>query len=120
MVEERRAKAVLAPGRGHVQVRIDLPQYRDLKAWFEEQATRRSVERLAKAFYNLPFEPYYQVRRQEFNLLRAVKRRRKAAGLAPVPKECIWLKRRPLKPFGESPQAQAVTPAPEPGRLAPK
>jgi hypothetical protein len=24
---------------GHVQVRIDLPQYRELKAWFEEQRT---------------------------------------------------------------------------------
>ncbi len=86
---------------GHVQVRIDLPQYRELKAWFEEQATRRSAERLAKAFYDLPFEPYYLVRRQEFHMLRAVARRRKAAGLPLVPKECIWLKRRPVKPFGD-------------------
>lgn len=85
---------------GHVQVRIDLPQYRELKAWFEEQATRRTAERLAKAFYELPFEPYYLVRRQEFSILRAVNRRRKEAGLPPVPKECIWLKRRPVKPFG--------------------
>lgn len=84
---------------GHVQVRIDLPQYRLLKAWFEEEATRWSVSSLAKAFYNLPFEPYYFVRRQEFNMLRAVNRRRNAAGLPPVPAECIWLKRRPVKPF---------------------
>ena len=93
---------------GHVQVRIDLPQYRLLKAWFEEEATRRSAERLAKAFYDLPFEPYYLVRRQEFNLLRAVNRRRKAAGLSLVPKECIWLKRRPVKPFGEGGASQPV------------
>ncbi len=86
---------------GHVQVRIDLPQYRLLKAWFEEEATRRSAERLAKAFYDLPFEPYYLVKRQEFHILRAVNRRRKTAGLPLVPKECIWLKRRPVKPFGE-------------------
>ena len=86
---------------GHVQVRIDLPRYRELKAWFEEEATRRTVEFLAKAFYELPFEPYHQVRRQQFALLHAVNRRRKAAGLPPVPKECIWLKRRPVKPFGE-------------------
>lgn len=85
---------------GHVQVRIDLPQYRLLKAWFEEEATRRSVASLAKAFYDLPFEPYYLVRKQEFHLLRAVNRRRKSAGLSPIPPECIWLKRRPLKPFG--------------------
>lgn len=85
---------------GHVQVRIDLPQYRNLKAWFEELATRRSVETLARAFYELPFEPYYLVRRQEFAILRAVNRRRKEAGLPLVPKECIWLKRRPVKPFG--------------------
>lgn len=62
--------------------------------------TRRSVAALAKAFYDLPFEPYYLVKRQEFNILRAVNRRRHAAGLPPVPKECIWLKRRPVKPFG--------------------
>lgn len=86
---------------GHVQVRIDLPQYRLLKTWFEEEATRRSVASLAKAFYDLPFEPYYLVRRQEFNLLRSVNRRRRAAGLPLVPKECIWLKRRPVRPFGE-------------------
>ncbi|MBX9623313.1 MAG: hypothetical protein K2X82_05825 [Gemmataceae bacterium] len=85
---------------GHVQVRIDLPRYRELKAWFEEGATRRPAERLAKAFYDLPFEPYYLVRRQQFAILRAVNRRRQAAGLPLVPKECIWLKRRPVRPFG--------------------
>ncbi|MFO0849887.1 MAG: hypothetical protein U0871_15230 [Gemmataceae bacterium] len=87
---------------GHVQVRIDLPQYRLLKAWFEEEATRRSVVSLARAFYDLPFEPYYFVRRQQFNLLRSVNRRRKSAGLPPVPGECIWLKRRPVKPFEDT------------------
>ena len=86
---------------GHVQVRIDLPRYRELKAWFEEHATRRSVAALAAAFYDLPFEPYALVRRQQFHILRAVNRRRKAAGMPPVPNECIWLKRRPVKPFGE-------------------
>jgi hypothetical protein len=87
---------------GHVQVRMDLTQYRELRAWFEEEATRRSAGQLARAFYDLPFEPYYLIRRQEFNILRAVNRRRKAAGLPLVPKECIWLKRRPVKPFGEN------------------
>ena len=87
---------------GHVQVSIHLPRYRELKAWFEEHATRRSVAALATAFYELPFEPYALVRRQEFHILRAVNRRRKAAGLPPVPKECIWLKRRPVKPFGDA------------------
>ena len=82
-------------------MRIDLPRYRELKAWFEDHATRRGVEALAKAFYELPYEPYYLIRQQEFHLLRAVNRRRKAAGLPLVPKECIWLKRRPVKPFGQ-------------------
>jgi hypothetical protein len=94
---------------GHVQVRIDLPQYRELKAFFEEQATRWSGERLARAFYELPFEPYYLVRRQEFHILRAVNRRRKEAGLSLLPRECIWLKRRPVKPFGE--RIERVTPS---------
>lgn len=84
---------------GHVQVRIDLPQYRLLKAWFEDVATKRSLKALANAFYDLPFEPYFLIKRQEFNLLRAVNRRRKAAGLPLVPTDCIWLKRRPVKPF---------------------
>jgi hypothetical protein len=79
-----------------------------LKAWFEEQATRQTAEALARAFYELPFEPYYLVRQQEFLLLRAVNRRRRAAGLPLVPKGCIWLRRRPVKPFGEG----AVTPTP--------
>ena len=92
---------------GHVQVRIDLRQYRELKSWFEEQATRWSAERLARAFYELPFEPYYLVRRQEFHILRAVNRRRKEASLPLVPKECIWLKRRPVKPFEKSRSASA-------------
>jgi hypothetical protein len=87
---------------GHVQVRIDLPRYRELKAWFEDRAAKRSVEVLARAFYDLPFEPYYLVRRQEFHILRAVNRRRKEAGMPLIPKECIWLKRRPVKPFGEA------------------
>ena len=29
---------------------------------------------MAKAFYELPYEPYYLVRQQEFHLLRAVNR----------------------------------------------
>ena len=109
---------------GHVQVRIHLPVYRERKAWFEEYATKRGVEVLARAFYELPFEPYFLVRQQEFALLRAVNRRRKAAGLPLVPSECIWLKRRPVKPFGDgcAPPVSArvslprlhVTPDPEP------
>lgn len=72
------------------------------KAWFEEYATERGVEVLARAFYELQFEPYFLVKQQEFALLRAVNRRRKAAGLPLVPAECIGLKRRPVKPFGDA------------------
>jgi hypothetical protein len=93
-------------------VRIDLPRYRELKAWFEDHATRRGADALAKAFYELTFEPYYLVRQQEFAILRAVNRRRKAAGIPLVPKECIWLKRRPVKPFGKGTGKEV----PEPGR----
>ncbi len=95
---------------GHVQVRIDLPRYRELKAWFEDNATRREPEALARAFYEMPFEPYFLVRQQEFAMLRAVNRRRQAAGLPLVPKECIWLKRRPVKPFGEGPEGGTLEP----------
>lgn len=104
---------------GHVQVRIDLPRYRELKAWFEEHATRRGVAALANAFYELPFEPYALVRRQQFHILRAVNRRRKAAGMPLVPKECIWLKRRPVKPFGVTQDATATARLASGSRSAP-
>jgi len=84
---------------GHVQVRIDDETYRELKAYYLDLALRRRVDSLIAEFYAAPFEPYAPVKRQMFNILRAVNRRRKTAGLTQIPSSAIWLKRRIVKPF---------------------
>lgn len=84
---------------GHVQVRIDPETYRELRAYYVDLACRRSRDTLISEFYRFPFEPYAPIRRQAFNMLREVNRRRKRAGYELVPTSCIWLKRRIVKPF---------------------
>jgi hypothetical protein len=63
-------------------------------------AVHRSAKSLAMEFYQLPFEPYAPIRRQMLNLLRAVNRKRKAAGFDLLPTEVLPLRRRIVKPFG--------------------
>ncbi|MGE3109334.1 MAG: hypothetical protein AB7G11_04760 [Phycisphaerales bacterium] len=84
---------------GHAHVRIDQAQYHLLKCYFLEEATRRSAESLGAALRNLPFEPYAPVRRQLLNLVRAVNRRRVAAGLDLVEFRSLRLRRRVVGPF---------------------
>ena len=84
---------------GHASVRIEREAFKDLKAYFLEVATRRSVRRLVGEFWRLPFEPYAPVKRQLFELLRAVNRARKTAGYELVPSSCIRLRRAPCRPF---------------------
>ena len=85
---------------GHVQVRIEPRTYRELKAYYVDLACRRTKESLVREFYCSPFEPYATIRRQMFNILREVNRRRKRAGYELVPTTAVWLKRRIVKPFG--------------------
>jgi len=84
---------------GHVQVRITDETYQILKAYYVDLATRRQKEFMIEEFYRFPFEPYAPIRRQAFNILRAVNRVRKRAGYEQLPKSCIWLKRKIVKPF---------------------
>lgn len=84
---------------GHSHVRLDLDDYRWLKASLLDQATRRTAEQLHATFLHQPFEPYAPVRRQLLNLLRAVNRERKLAGLELVPITAIRLRRHIVKPF---------------------
>jgi hypothetical protein len=83
----------------HAHVEIDRRHYLDLKARFLDLATHRTVENLALEFYRIPFEPYAPVRRQLFNLWRAVNRARKAAGYNLIPVEVIPLRRRIVRPY---------------------
>jgi hypothetical protein len=81
-------------------VEIERQVYLDLRARFLELAAHRSAERVALAFYELPFEPYAPVRRQLLRLHRAVNAARQTAGWGRVPVEALPLKRRIARPFG--------------------
>ena len=85
--------------RWHAHVEIDRRRYLELKAWLLELAVHRSAENLAKAFYQIPFEPYAPVRRQLLNLHRAVNHARKQSGFSRIPIEVIPLRRRIVRPF---------------------
>ena len=84
---------------GHSHIRIELEEYRNLKAMLLDLSTRRPVGALARMFRELPYEPYAPVRRQLLNLWRAVNRQRKLSSLPPIPIECIRLRRRIVRPF---------------------
>lgn len=87
--------------RWHAHVEIERSRYLEIKAHFLDLALHRSAEKMALAFYELPFEPYAPVRRQMLNLLRSVNQARKAAGFATLPVEVLPLRRRIVKPYGE-------------------
>jgi len=100
---------------GHAQVRMDDDTYRELKAYYADLACRRKAEQLITEFYNAPFEPYSPVKRQMFNILREVNRKRKTAGFSQIPSSAIWLKRKIVTPFsseiaGSEPKVQRPTP----------
>ncbi len=84
---------------GHPHVRIQQPVYNTLKAYFLEQAIRTPAAILAEAMRAVPFEPYAPVRRQMFNLLRAVNRVRKTAGMSEVPLDAVRMRRAAIHVF---------------------
>lgn len=83
---------------GHSQVRIERETYRDIKAYFLENA-RRSQSFLERTFFTLPFEPYSPVRTQLFLLHRRVNRIRRESGLEELSQRCLRVRRRIVKPF---------------------
>lgn len=86
-------------GRYRVRVQIARKQFAELLAYFENLATHRQAETLARAIYNLPFEPYAPVRKQLLWLLFVINRARKRAGYEPLPTTCIRYQRRIVRPF---------------------
>ena len=89
-------------GRWHAHVEIERRRYLELKAWFVERAVHRSAERLALAFYELPYEPYAPIRRQLLNIWRAVNEVRRKAGFQLVPVEALPLRRHIVRPFARA------------------
>jgi hypothetical protein len=86
-------------GSLHVSVRIHREVFSSLKEYFRDIAVHRPAEIIGQGLRALPFEPYAPVRNQLRILLRAVNRRRKAAGLELVPWDAIPRRRVPVKPF---------------------
>lgn len=85
--------------RWHPSVRIERALCQELQARFAALALQWSVEELGRELRRLDFEPYAPVRDQLRGILRAVNRRRRVAGLEPVPREALWLRRIPVRPF---------------------
>ena len=83
----------------HASVRIHRTIYRELKARFEALAVHCSIEDLTRELRSIPYEPYAPIRDQLRGALRAINRRRKAAGMEPVPSAAIWRRRAPVRPF---------------------
>ncbi len=85
----------------HTLVRLDKPTYLALRAYLVDLAVRRNQEILEEEVRSICFQPYRPVREQLLAILRAVNRKRKAAGLSPVDYRCVRSRRRITKPFGE-------------------
>ena len=95
-------------GRWHPSVRIHPEAYRELRAYFVEHATHRTVDALAGELRRIPFEPYAPVRRQLLNVLRAVNRARRVAGQELVPTSALRLSRRGVRPFADGVPKEAA------------
>ncbi len=92
------------PARGggplHASVRIERGEFAALKAHLGRMAVHRSVDDLCRILGSLHYEPYAPVRDQLRILVRSINRRRKAAGLEPVPSGTLRQRRKPVRPFG--------------------
>lgn len=85
---------------GHACVRIEPGEFQRAKAYFEDLATKRTVEQLGHELRNIGWLPYAPVRKQLLYLLRAVNRKRAAAGLSGVSHLWLNFERRIVSPFG--------------------
>jgi hypothetical protein len=86
---------------GRPCVRIDRGTELNLRAYFEDIATKQSAANISRQFRRLPFQPYGPVREQLLDMLGEVNRARKVAGLERVPVTSVRWKRWIVKPFGE-------------------
>lgn len=89
--------------RGHAHVRIEREEFKGLRAYFLSRATHRRAEALEDEFRSLPYEPYAPVRRQLLQLFRQVNKARRLAGFSQIAIECLRLRRRIVRPFGDNP-----------------
>ena len=83
----------------HSRVQIEREKFAELNAYFLDVAAKKSVERLGRELYNLPFEPYAPVRQQFLNLLRRINKARHKASLQRLSPEVLRYQRAIVKPF---------------------
>jgi hypothetical protein len=87
---------------GHAHVRIELGEFRRLKARVLELAVHRNAKSLADLFWSLPFEPYAPVRRQLLQLVKMCNIRRRQAGFDELPWSALRFRRTITRPFEDS------------------
>ncbi len=97
--------------RGRVTVRLSPQAYRELRTHFVERAMLDySTVTLEHDFQAFPFEAYAGVSRQVQAIYRAVNRVRRTAGLPLVPKDCLRVKRRVVRPFESMAELRGARP----------
>ncbi len=97
------------PRTWHACVRIDKPTCKQLKTFFLDRATHRSVENLSSDFARVPYARYAPVRRQLLTILKAVNAARARTGYDPVPVSALKLRREIVKPFATAEVAAPVS-----------
>ncbi|MDX2116830.1 MAG: hypothetical protein SFY96_01465 [Planctomycetota bacterium] len=93
---------------GHPHVRIDMETYLGFKAAMVQAGLALDRAGMEELFAMPRFVPYAPVRRQLWNVWREVNRARTAAGLDPLREECLNLRRRIVRPFGELRGVRAI------------
>lgn len=88
-------------GKEHPSVRIAEDRFRELKAYFVGIAAKRREGDLVAELNDLPFARYAPVRDQLYEILRAVNKVRKGAGLKLLEHKFIKTSRPILRPFEE-------------------
>ena len=86
-------------GRWVAHVGIERGFYKELKAHLVGLALRRSSAQLEREFSRMPFEPYAPIRRQVVTIWKSVNDQRRTAGLEPLSRDCLRLRRRIFRPF---------------------
>lgn len=82
-----------------VRVTIARSLFKELRAELVGVARQRRPEWFAWRFWNMGFEPYAAVRKQQLHLLSIVNSERKQAGLSKIPMDVIRYRRKIVKPF---------------------
>ena len=93
------SESAVIDSKWHAKVQIQRREFTELKAYFVDQATKWSRDRVASEIYNLPYEPYAPVRQQLLLLVRIVNKARHAAGVDRIEFDSIRYRRNIVKPF---------------------